>query len=149
MLIIMPKGPFSQHYVVVNREEQVLAELRPLRMRDSAEFELHGRVYRLHHPELMAGPLVLESAEGILAEVIKPSPLSRSLLINYGGQSYELEPKGVAGRADQLHHNGQLIGEIHPQTITSRNLVLDTIPGLSEELLICLAWLAILRLGHK
>ncbi|MBK8430233.1 MAG: hypothetical protein IPL28_02570 [Chloroflexi bacterium] len=63
MLIIMPKGPFSQHYVVVNREEQVLAELRPLRMRDSAEFELHGRVYRLHHPELMAGPLVLESAE--------------------------------------------------------------------------------------
>lgn len=148
MLTVMPKDPFSHHYVVVDNQTLV-AELRPLRMQDSAEFEVAGQPYRIQYARITGGPLVLESAAGPVAEAVKPTVTSRSLVITFQGQNYLLEPQGVAGRIDQLIYNEKIIGEIRPQSITSRNLVLDVIPGQPQLLLVFIAWLAILRLGKK
>ena len=148
VLTIVPKGLFSQNYLLM-AGERLLTELHPLRMKESAEFALNGRPYRIYHPTLTTGEWVVESAEGITVEAAKPSPTSRSLLLRRAGQIYELAAQGVAGRADEIRHEGQAIGRVAPQSLNSRNLTLELTQPLPPDLVVCIAWLSILRLAPK
>jgi hypothetical protein len=148
VLTITPKGLFSQNYLITVGDK-LLTELTPLRMKESVECTLNGRVYRITHPQLMAGDWVMESAEGIAVEAAKPSPTSRSLLLRRQGRIYELAPHGVTGRADELRYEGEVIGRFAPQSLNSRNFVLETVVNLPPDLLVCVVWMSLLRLAPR
>lgn len=145
MLTCLPSSVFSWNFRVV-ADERVVAEVAFDFLSEQGTILHRGEalVVAKHGP--MSGRWTLERGGQPLAEGRKPSAFQRRFELQASTGPLVVEPKSAFGRGYQIVNEGQVLGEIRPVHLFSREAQIDCDTRVAERdqlfafWLVALAW---------
>jgi hypothetical protein len=142
MLSATPRGLFTWGFTV-HQGGNVVAEVDPSWVGESAEIQAGGKTYSAYREGLLAGTFVLQSGELTLARARKVSVFARAFDIDLAGRPLELKATSVWGREFGLFENGVQVGRIGPVGWFGRRAVIDLPPDIPLPAQLFLFWLVL------
>jgi hypothetical protein len=99
---------------------------------------------RVYREGLFFGAFVLESKGSIVARAHKPSAWSRKLVIEAGGERFELKPQSSFTRGFKLLRDNRVVGTLSAASFLTRKINVELPEDLPLQLRAFFVWLTVL-----
>jgi hypothetical protein len=142
MLTAIPRSWFSWDFTLTDGDTR-LGDIDFSTWREKGELKIAGAPYRVYR-EAVLGPFVLESGGSVVARAVKPSSLSRRMVIDCGHSQYELQPASFFSRGFQLVAGSTPVGTLSASNFLTRRMNIDLPDSLPLPVRAFVAWLVIM-----
>ena len=143
MIEAAPKHFFSKDYVL-RSSGATLAVLDVSAWRERAEFELDGFSWRLYRESILRGRFLLQRGADVVAVATKPSAFRDRFEVEFGQVDFTLRKVRAFSRRFGAFVGDQQIGEIAPESIFSRRVIVDLPSDWPAAVHVYVFWLVLL-----
>jgi hypothetical protein len=143
VLEAIPKHWYSWDYTVAH-DGVTVADIDVSSWREKGVVTIEDVAYRAYRERLMGGAFLLERDGELLARAVKPSALSRRIMIEHDGVSFTLRPRSALGRSFQLVDSVRIAGILTPRSAFSRRMKIDFWVDLPLPVTVFVIWLTVI-----